>query len=885
VLHLTRHLDRLRIHLRTLLRRRRAERDLVEELQFHIERETARCIADGASPAEARRAAARAIGGIEQVKEQVRDAWGLRWLGYVRQDLRHALRLLRATPGFAATAILTVAIGVGATTAIFSVVYGVLLRPLPYAEPARLVTLSMLNTRTGTGHGLVDPADARDWRTQQHVFDDIALVRHIANVNLTEAGEPERLSAARITANLLPVLGVTPLIGRGFTDAENVIGNEHAALLSYGLWQRRFNGDPGIVGRSIRLSGTPHVVVGVMKPDFQYPGREFDLWVPLTVNPDDYRARGSHGLLSVARLKPGIALHDAQAEMDLIAARLAVQYPATNRDSGVRVLPMLEDTVSDVRLVLIVLLAAVGCVLLIGCANLANLLLARAAHRTRELTVRAALGASRGRLMLQSLAELTPMLLLGGGLGLLTARWLLRALVPLLPASMPRVEGIAINLPVLAFTGGVLAFTGLLCGLIPSLAATRVDLATSMKESARGASGSQTRTRTRRGLVVAQIAIVFPLLVTASLLARTLGELRQVDPGFRTDHVLTALLAIPRATYPSDRDVAALWQRVLARIQALPGVESAGATNRLPLGGNTSIQTGALEFEGAGRAIDRLPDVDYRLTTPDYFRTLRIPITQGRSVTDADTDQATPVGLIDEHIARALWPGQNPIGKRFRIPYPGLPWIEIVGVVGHVRHTGLDVEPRPTAYWSYLQRGQDRMAIVMRTPGDPRQLVAPVIAAIHAVDPEQPAYDVQTMEAVLEATLAQRWLNMLLLIAFATVSLTLASIGLYGAMAYAVSQRAREFGVRIALGARPRDVVRLVVGQAAQLAATGAIAGLAVAWLVSRALQSLLFRVPARDMASFALSALVLAGVTLLASYLPARRAARVDPISTLRAE
>jgi putative ABC transport system permease protein len=883
---LIRHFDRLRVHLRTLLQRGRAERDLREELQFHLDHETSKRIASGANPEDARRAAARAIGGVDQVKEQVRDAWGLHWLAWLRQDLRYAMRLLHANPGFAATAMLTAAIGVGATTAIFSIVYGVMLRPLPYPQPDRLVALWSKNVRTGQGHSMVRSADHRDWRQQNRVFEDVALIRHIANLNLTSDGEPARLNGVRISANLLPILGVTPLIGRGFHEDENTIGNEFVALLSYELWQHRFNGDPNVVGRSIRMGGSSYIVVGVMKPDFHYPSREFEIWVPLTLDPSDFVTRGSHSFLSVARLKPGVTLQQAQADMDRVATQLAKTYPETNGNSGVEVVPLLEDTVDAVRLGLSVLLAAVACVLLIGCANLANLLLARAAHRTRELTVRAALGASRGRLVLQSIAELIPILAIGGALGLFVAWWSLHALVPLLPSSMPRVESIEINLPVLLFTAGVLAITGVLCGLIPSLMTARIDLATSMKEGARGTSAGHARTRMRRSLVVAQIAIVFPLLVAAGLFARTLGELKRVDPGFQPDRVLSMLLAISRNKYRDDRQVAAFETRLLERIRALPGVESVGGVNRLPFGGSSSIQAGPIEFDGAGRVIDRIGDADYRTATPDYFRTLGIPIVQGRTFMDSDTDEAAPVGLIDERVARAVWPGQDAVGKRVRMGYSDAPWLTIVGVAGHVHHTGLDADPRPTLYWNYKQRTQDRVALVIRTTGgDPRQLVAPVLAAIREVDPEQPAYDVQTMDALLDRSLGQRWLNMLMLIAFAAASLTLASIGLYGVMAYAVSQRAREFGVRMALGARPADVVRLVVTQAARLAATGALIGLAAAWIVSRALQSLLFNVPARDLTSFAAAALVLAAVALLASYLPARRAARLDPIRTLRTD
>jgi putative ABC transport system permease protein len=864
--------------LRSLFLGRAADSELDEEIRDHLEHQVAENLAGGMDARAAREAALRSFGGVLQVQEACRDARGLRGLASLPQDFAHGCRLLRRSPGFTTAATLTLALGVGATTAIFSLVYGVLLRPLPFGEPERLVVLWTTAPRLGLTRAFAGAANARDWRQQNTVFDDVALVRTIANFNLVGEGEPMRLLGARVSANLFPLLRVSPRLGRMFTAEENEIGRQRVVLLSHGLWERRFGRDPRVVGRTINLGGEPHEVVGVMGPEFRYPGREFELWVPLTVNPDDYRTRMNYAFVAVARLRPGITLAAAQANMDVISARLAARYPDTNNEVGVEVGPLLDATVGSVKRPLYILLAAVGAMLLIGCANLANLLLSRALARRKEVAVRAALGASRTRLAAQAVTEMVPLLLLGGGLGVAGAHGLLRALVPLLPADVPRVEAIGLHLPVLLFTAATLAGIALVTGLFPALEAARAGLGRSASDLAR-ATAAPGRTRFRDALVTAQIALTLMLAVCATLLMRSFAGLKGVDPGFSPTRVLSLHLAIPRTKYPKDRDVSRFCQQVLDRVRVVPEVSSAGMINRLPLAGG--IQSGSVQLDGA-QGIVEVP-ADWRTATPDYFRTLQIPLRQGRDFTESDDEGAPPVGIIDERLARLAWPDQTPLGRRFRIP--GMPWTTIVGIAGHIHHDRLDQDSRPQVYWNYHQRGQDRMALVVKTRGEPGALTASLSGIVRAVDPEQPVYDVRTLDAVVDRSLAARWVQTALVGVFAFLALLLASIGVYGVMAYAVGQRLREFGVRLALGARRRDIVDLVLRRGAALFAGGAVLGLVAAAASVRALASLLYGVDRFDPPSFAAATLVLLAVSFAACYVPARRAAGVDPSSTLRNE
>ena len=810
----------------------------------------------------------------------------------MRQHFLYGLRLLRKSPAFAVTSILIVALGVGATTAIFSVVYGVMLRPLPFRDPGRLVSLWTISPKLNLARVQVNGADRRDWQARNHVLTEIALVRAVASFNLTGEGEPERLFAARVSASLFRVLGVAPAIGRAFTDEENEIGRDQVVLLSDGLWSRRFGRDPSIVGRTILLSGVPHTVAGVMGPDFRYPARETQIWTPLTVGPDELsRKDPAYNYVAIARLKPGVTIGQAQAEMDGIAARLAAEFPETNDHAGVEVVPLLDDMVSGVRRMLQVLLGAVSCLLLIACLNLANLLGARSASRAREFAVRLALGASRRALAAQAIAEVIPIAVAGGALGIVAATWGVDAFVPLAPAGLPRVESIGISVPVLAFSLGVLALTALVAGLLPAAQSWASDSTAATREDSRSLAGGRRQSRTRALLVVSQVALVLPLLVGAGLLIRSFSALVRVDSGFNPANVLTLQMAIPRSKYTDDPAVAAFCGRVVERVAALPDVASAGMVNRLPLAGVGQINL--LHFETADP--DTVVSTDTRSVTPDYFRTVGIRLIEGRLFTEHDMDTvATPtrygpmpnIGIVDERLARTLWPGQSAIGKRFRFGLEGMPWMHVVGVVGHIRTDALDIDPRPQVYFNYRQRAQDRMALAVRGRGrDIRLFTTAILQAVRDVDPEQPVSDVRTLDEVIDRSTGQRWLNMTLVTAFALIALALASIGLYGVVAYGVTRELREFGIRVALGAGAADITGLVLRRGLLLALSGVVIGLTAAFALTRVMRSLLFGVEPTDPASFAAAAALLVSVALVASYLPARRASRVDPALTLKAE
>jgi putative ABC transport system permease protein len=874
--------DRLRFRARAV-RRAQLETEFDEELQFHLEKQTQEHIARGMAPAAARLAARREFGGAMPIKEDLREARGMHLADTFVQDVHYGARLLTRNRGFAAAAILTIALGIGATTAVFSVVYGVVLRPMPYPDAGRLVNLWSSIPEMALPRAFVSAANYRDWRAQNDVFEQLALVRHIGNFNLTGAGDPERLQGARVTASLFRVLGVAPAIGRPFRDDEEQIGREYVVILSDALWTRRFARDPGIIGQALALNGEPHEVVGIMGPEFAYPGREFELWVPLTINPRDYESRLGYNFLSVGRLRPGVTIEQAQSQMSAIAQRLERQYPA-NRGVGVVVVAMHQDVTGGVRTPMFVLLGAVLSLLLIGCASLANLLIARAVSRSGELVLRAALGARRGRLVRQSITELVPLFAIGGGLGLVLAYWILRVMVPWLPANMPRVEAVAINTPVLLFAVASLVFTALAVGVWPALQVGRWDVGAALRQSIRGTSASLGGGRVRDILVVVQIGVTVLLLACSALLMRSVAHLTGIDPGFRPERVATLHLAIPRAKYPRDPQVAAICRDLLDRVKQLPGVRAAGMVNRLPLAGGT--QTGSVELDRSAVASNRVESADYRTVTPQYFDALGIPLIAGRVFTDADGADVPLAGIIDERIARAAWPNESPIGHRFRHAIgDDRRWITIVGVVGDIKHDGLTVDQRPQFYWNYLQRPQDRMALVVRTDGDPQAITRSVISAIREVDPEQPVYDVRPMTAVIDRSLAQQWLTTSVLLLFALVSLVLATVGVYGVVAYGVSQRAREFGVRMALGAARRDVVLMIVRRSALLIGAGLGVGVIGAIAASRTFGTLLYGVGPTDWVSYATAAAVLASTALAATLLPARRAVSIDALSVLRAD
>jgi putative ABC transport system permease protein len=860
--------------------------DVDDELEFHLETLTREFEARGLDPDSARQAARARFGDVDRVgswlrrhdrrRQRARRAGEI--MSSIGQNLRVGVRSLLKQPSFTAAVVLTLALGIGATTAMFSVVYGVVLRPLPFGDPDRLVRLWTVY-KPALGRGAVSAANARDWRAQNHVFEDLAVIYNNRSFNFATAGDPERLQGVRVSASFFPILRVSPLIGRTFTDDENEAGHENVVVLSHALWVRRFNADPSIVGRTIRLNGVPTIVVGVMKPDFQYPSRQTELWAPLTVSPEEYLQRTAGSYSSIARLRPGITLEQARADMRGVSSNLARQY-AANASLDVGLAPLLDDMVGGVQRPLFILLGAVGAMLLIGCANLTNLLLARGVARRRELAIRTALGASSGRLAEQSITELVPLLALGGILGLITATAVVRAIVPLLPVDLPRAEEIGIHLPVLGFSTAVVIVVALLVGVWPAVAAARTLPSASLTDLSRGSTSAPGRTRVRDLLVIGQIATTLLLLVGATVLMRSFLAVRQVTPGFEPDRVLSVHVAIPRSQYPLDAQVVAFYTRVLDRVQSLPGVVAVGMVNRLPLGGGN--QTGGVQIDGAQDP--QWASVETRTISPDYFRALDMPIREGRSFMSSDGVDAARVAIIDERLARTVWPGTSPIGRRLR-EGQGDPWSTVVGVVGHVRHTGLDDDSQPQVYWNYPQRTQERMALVVKTRGDPAALTKSVASAVREVDPQQPIYDARPLDAVVDRSLGHRRFQMLLLAVFAAIALVLAAIGAYGVIAYGVSQRVREFGVRMALGARRRDVIVMVLRRGGMLFALGTVAGLALAMMSVDVLSTLVYGVAPRDMPSFLLSTLVLFVVSMAACYIPARRAARVEPSIALRSE
>jgi putative ABC transport system permease protein len=873
---------------RALVRPADADRDLDAEMRAHLEQLAADYEARGLPPDRAREAAGREFGPMTQLAEEARDARGVWWIANAWQDMQYGVRLTLRAPAFSIAAVLTVAVGIAATTAMFSVVYGVLLRPLPYGDAERLVNIWSTAPTRGLPRAYVGMANVFDWKARNHVFEDIASARAIANFNLAGPGaEPERLLGARISANLLPVLQVAPLLGRTFTEDEDEIGRERVALLSYGLWQRRFGGDPAVIGRDISLSGVTHTVVGVMGPDFAYPSRDYQIWTPHTFDPDELVTRAAYNYLAVARIKPRVTLDQVNGDLTTIMAQLEREFPKSNTGIGAIAVPVLADTVDTVRTPLYVLLAAVVTMLLIGCANLANLLVARALARQRELAVRAALGASQARLVGQSIAELVPLITSGGALGILLGAWAVDALVPLLPPDLPRAENVAVSWPVIACGVLVVSVITVFVGAWPALEARRVGLAGAAADSSRAVTGSIRRSRMRDALVVSQIAATLWLAVTAALLTRSFTQLRRVNPGFNAEGAYSVHLAIPRTKYRDDRAIADLMSRIVDRVEALPGVVAAGMVNRLPLGGGA--QTAGIEFEGVDRSVvsELGMQSDLRPVTPHYFRAVGIPLVRGRVFTESDTENAPRVGIIDERVAKTIFRGADPIGRRFRPVLPGTPrpWVTIVGIVGHVRHDRLDDDGRPQTYWNYRQNTQDREALVVRTTGEPSALASAIAAAVHSVDGDQPLYDGRPLEAVVDRSLAQRWLQTALLAAFAAIALLLASIGVYGVIAFGVGQRRREFGVRLALGAARSEIVSLVMRRGALMFTGGAALGLVLSAATARVLGTLLYEVAPLDPVSVAGATGLMLIVALLACSFPAVRASQVDPAVTLRTD
>ncbi len=794
------------------------------------------------------------------------------------QDLRYATRTLLKSPGFTIVAVLTLALGIGANSAIFSVVNAVLLRPLPYAEPDRLVAAS-------PGLMLGEYLLAR---TEPQSFQQVALYRPDVGLNLSHGGNPERLTGAYASTNLFATLGVQPLLGRTPVPGEDQPGQAQVVVLSHGLWQQRFGADPGVIGREIRIDGEPRVVIGVMRPGFHFPSAGTQLWIPFVLDPGAVVALwGGGGGQVVARLKPGVTHAQAQAEMRALGPRFReanrLWTPDEDYRSDTQVVPLREHMVGDVRTRLLVVLGAVGCVLLIACANVTNLLLARASARQREVALRTALGAGRGRLVRQLLTESVLLAAVSGVVGLLLAYWGVNLLVASLPADTPRLAEIGINGWVLAFTLGISLLTGLIFGLFPALRASRPDLQASLKASGRAAGIGSRERRLSSVLVASEVALAVVLVIGAGLLVRSFWELLQVDPGFRAGNAVSARITPPDVRYGDAAQQRSFYRELLQRVEALPGVRSAEAVNELPLVGG--VASFAFEVEGVPYVTGAAPTAGDRKVTPGYVRAMAIPLLQGRALTEADREGAPEVALVNQTMAREFWPGESPVGKRFKPVWWRDKWLTVVGVVGDVKHDGLASEARPEIYRPFVQEPTSAMTLVVHTTSSPRALATNLRAAVAAVDPEVPISDIRTADQLISASVAIPRFTMLLLAGFAAVALLLGAVGIYGVISYAVSRRTQEIGVRMALGARAGDVLGMVVRQGVGVALIGTVIGLVAAFAATRVLASLLFGVSTTDPLIFAAVPLLLVGVALLASYLPARRAARVDPMIALRAE
>lgn len=800
------------------------------------------------------------------------------------KDLRYNARTLLRSPGYTAAAVLTLMLGIGATGAIFSLADAVLVRPLPYPEPERLVMVWNTAPEAGFDRLHLSEPELLDYIRGLQGLEHLSGFSSF-DANLSGTGEPERIAATRASASLLSALGVRPVLGRVFLPEEDRPGRDKVAILGHGLWQRRFGSDAGIVGRTILLNAESYTVVGVAPPGFDFP-EESDLWVPLGLDPAQPEIRGARSLRAVARLEQGVTLEEARAEASLVARRLQEQYPDEYpADSGWNVLlvSLHEQQVGEVRTAVLVLFAAVGLVLLIACVNVTNLSLARLQARHQEVTIRTALGAGRKRLLGQFLTEGLLLGLVGGALGLLLASWGLRALVLIAPEGVPRLDEVELDLRALLFMAAASLLSGLVVSLVPALRASRTRLNEALKDGGR-AGGGPSRWRFQRFLVAFEVAMAAVLLISSGLLIKNFVRLQQSDPGFNPNGLLTLEIALPESRYSDGARIAAFYGELRERLGKLPGVESVGMAQHLPLG-RTGL-SGPFHVEGRDPDHGGVgPESHWNWADPGYFQTLGIPLLKGRGFTPQDRDGSLPVVVVDQRLAEKVWPGEDPLGKRIRLfGSDSNPWLAVVGVVGHIQQSGLDASALGQLYLPHAQEpAVSRMYVALRTSSDPAALVPMVRREVLAVDPDQPVDDVLVMTDRISESLSSRRFAMFLLSLFAAIALVLAAVGIYGVMAYSVTQRNREIGVRVALGAQPSDVRRLVIGQGMLLAAIGLAVGLPLAFAATRLLESLLYQVSARDPLVFGVVPVLLASVALLANYLPARRATGVDPIIALR--
>lgn len=806
-------------------------------------------------------------------------------MGSLSSDVRYALRSLFRRPTFTIIAVFTLAIGIGANTAIFSAIHALLLKPLPFPELDRVVAIWDKQPTLGYTHNEVTMANYLDWKAQNQSFEQLCLYRWWS-ANLTGIDPPERLQGFLVTANFLDTLGMKPIMGRNFAAEENQPGKDRVAIITYSLWQRRFGGDPNILNKQVTLNTFTRTIVGVMPEHFNFP-KAAEIYAPLPMTPEIMRNRLTHTYYVIGRLKPGVSVQSGQAEIDNIAARLEQQYPDTNKGWGATVFPIVADTVRAYDSGIWLAMAAVGFVLLIACANVANLMLARASGRQREIALRAALGASRWRIVRQLLTESVIIALIGGALGVLIGFWGIDALRASNPGDAARFapgwHKLGINFTVLLFTLALSLLSGIVFGLAPALQISKPNLNDALKEGSRQVSGGAHRLRS--SLVVVEVAISLMLLVGAGLMTRSFLSLLKTDPGFNPDNVLTMNLVIPGAKYKDDAGFTGFYNAVVERVKTIPGVESAAAVNFLPLGGSNASDAYFVEGEP-----DPQPGHEnlgrYRVCTPDYFRTLGIRLVKGRAFTDQDKAGAPKVMIVNETMVRKHWPNQDPIGKRVHFfgPPDKAPWIEIVGVIEDVKHE-LNQPVEPEYYLPYAQDPWSGMVLVARTSVEPGSLAAAMRQQVWAVDKDQPVFDVHTMKEVRSISVSLYSSGSVMMAIAAILAVLLASVGIYGVMAFLVTQRTQEIGIRMALGARAVDVLKLVVQHGMKLALLGVVVGLLGSWALTRFMKSLLFGVGATDLLTFSVVSVGLLVAAFVACYLPARRATKVDPLEALRYE
>jgi predicted permease len=856
---------------------------LREEVESHLRMAIRDRMERGESAAEAEANVRREFGNQGLVEEVTRDMWSWVWLQRLWRDVRYGLRGMRRNPGFTAVAVIALGLGIGANSAIFTAVDGILLRPLGYRDPERLVVI--LNH----GNGPVSPGNFADWKAQSRSFDNMGAAEYWTP-DLTGSDRPEKLWALHVSSDLLPLLGVPPALGRFFTQEEDQPGREFEVVLGYSLWQRQFGGDKNVLGRSIQLDKKTYTVVGVMPAGFQFApfwATRAELWAPLALGPRASKHSGN-SLRVFARLKPGVSLEQAREEFSTITAQMERQYPGTNRDQ--RMIPLKERVVGRIRPALLTLLCAVGFVLLIACANVAHMLLARGAARAHEVAVRTALGAGRSRLLCQFFAESLTLALLGGAVGLLLAWWGVRAMVRFGPAGLPRLETLSLDWRVAAVTLAVSLATGILFGLAPALQASGQNSAETLKEGGRSGSGA-TRQRVRGLLVISEFALSLMLLIGAGLMVRSFLALQAIDPGFRPDHLLTMVLSVGGSQEVGPGKAHEFYQNALERVRAIPGVTSAGMTNHLPIAGD--LWGYPFWIDGRPRPHPgEEPDGVFRLALPGYLETMKRPLVRGRSIGAGDTAGAPGVVVINEYMAQKHWPDEDAIGKRITLNNPSSAkppvWLTVVGIVKNAVSYEWAAPPAEEFFLPYVQyTGMvgHYITLVVRTKGDPAALAPAVENEIWQIDRSVTISEVQTMDAVVERANAEARFNMALLAVFAMVATVLSAVGIYGVMSYSATRRRREIGIRLALGARPTEILQLITREGMALALCGTAAGIAGALALTRLMAKLLYGVPPVDPLTFIAVSLLLTTVALAACLVPAFRAARISPVTALRQE